>query len=63
MASTGRPSVTKRNREQAQRENHGLKVERRAARAAEKKDRQAAPPGEDPDIAGIVPGPQPKIDE
>jgi hypothetical protein len=53
-----RPSVNKRNREQALRERNSAKQERRAQRSAEKKSREGAPPGEDPDIASIVPGPQ-----
>ncbi len=59
MSFTGRPSLNKRNREQARREKNAAKKERRAQRSAEKKarDDQAAP-GEDPDIASIVPGPQ-----
>jgi hypothetical protein len=64
LANTGRPSITKRNREQAKRENQNLKAERRAARAAEKRTRAAsAADGEDPDLAGIVPGPQPPREE
>ena len=59
MASSGRPSVTKRNREQVQRERRGEKAERRSARSAGRLDRASLAPGEDPDIAGIVPGPQP----
>jgi hypothetical protein len=40
------------------------KQQQKAARRLEAKNRKAltpsaAPPGEDPDIAGIVPGPQP----
>jgi hypothetical protein len=53
-----RPSINKRNREQARRDRAQEKSERRAQRALEKKNRQATPDGEDPDIAGIVPGPQ-----
>jgi hypothetical protein len=54
-----RPSINKRNREQARKDRAQEKNERRAQRALEKKNRQALPDGEDPDIAGIVPGPQP----
>ncbi len=58
MASSKRPSIDKRNREQALRERNAAKQERRAKRSAERKTREDAPPGEDPDIASIVPGPQ-----
>ena len=59
MASQGRPSINKRNREQARREKNKAKQERRLERAEEKRNRPDVAPGEDPDIAGIVPGPQP----
>jgi hypothetical protein len=59
MAMTGRPSINKRNREQAKREKQQEKAARRASRAVEKQNRGDASDGEDPDIAGIVPGPQP----
>jgi hypothetical protein len=54
-----RPTQNKRARERARQERHAEK----AARRAEVKQRKAtAPAGAgsgDPDIAGIVPGPQP----
>lgn len=56
----GRPSINKRNREQARREKAQAKNERRAQRAAERANRPDSGDGEDPDIAGIVPGPQPQ---
>jgi hypothetical protein len=59
MATNGRPSINKRNREQARREKHQAKAERRAQRAVEKQNRPESGDGEDPDLAGIVPGPQP----
>jgi hypothetical protein len=58
MPSNGRPSITKRNREQARRERNLEKAERRTQRAHERKGKPASSDGEDPDIAGIVPGPQ-----
>ena len=59
MASNSRPSITKRNREQARRERTQAKDQRRDERAAERRTRdEANPDAEDPDIAGIVPGPQ-----
>jgi hypothetical protein len=54
-----RPTQNKRARERAKQE----KQQQKAARRLEAKQRRAANPlprqGEDPDIAGIVPGPQP----
>ncbi|MCU1282760.1 MAG: hypothetical protein JWM53_6306 [bacterium] len=63
MAMTGRPSINKRNREQAKREKQQEKAARRQARAADRGNRVGLVDGEDPDIAGIVPGPQPRLDE
>jgi hypothetical protein len=45
-----------RARQEKQREKDASKVERRKDN---KNPRDGAAPGEDPDIAGIVPGPQP----
>jgi hypothetical protein len=54
-----RPTQNKRARERARQE----KQQNKQARSLEAKSRKAATPsgqpGEDPDIAGIVPGPQP----
>ena len=58
MPSYGRPSINKRNREQARRDRAKAKEERRIERANERKDRPDPDPGTDPDIAGITPGPQ-----
>ncbi len=44
-----------RNRQEKQREKEARKAERRK----DGKDRPDVAPGEDPDLAGIVPGPQP----
>jgi hypothetical protein len=53
-----RPTQNKRARERARQE----KQQAKAARRQESKNRKASQPaaanGEDPDIAGIVPGPQ-----
>jgi hypothetical protein len=59
MGMSGRPSITKRNREAARRERQQEKAARRAERANEKQNKSNVADGEDPDIAGIVPGPQP----
>jgi hypothetical protein len=55
-----RPTQLKRARERARQE----KQQQKTARRLEAKSRRASespnsPEGEDPDIAGIVPGPQP----
>jgi hypothetical protein len=55
-----RPTQNKRNRERARQEKQQQKQARRQAAKFEKEgDRPAVGSGEDPDIAGIVPGPQP----
>jgi len=59
MGNKNRPSVNKRKREDARRERTQEKVQLRNQRAAERQERNAVAPGEDPDIAGMVPGPQP----
>ena len=59
----GNPSVNKRQKEQARKEKQRDKDVKRQQR---KDDRDKKGPGEDgidPDIAGIVPGPQPQPDE
>jgi hypothetical protein len=57
-----KPTVVKREREKAKR----VKQQQKVARRAEASARRAAAPspadGEDPDIAGIRPGPQPPPD-
>jgi hypothetical protein len=52
-----RPTQNKRARERARQERRLEKEARRADRARQPA-RRAAADGEDPDIAGIVPGPQ-----
>jgi hypothetical protein len=60
MAGHTRPSVNKRLREASKKEKQAAKAERRAQRSEEKKQhRSTGTAAEDPDIAGIVPGPQP----
>jgi len=55
------PGSTKRQKEAARRDKQRKKDEKREQRKREKGDLPSSPlaPGEDPDIAGIVPGPQP----
>jgi hypothetical protein len=52
---------TKRQKELVRAERQKAKQERREQRRREKEERAQRPsaPGEDPDLAGIVPGPQP----
>ena len=57
--ATGRTTFTKRQRERARARKKQEKLERRARRKAEKEASGPIADGEDPDIAGIIPGPQP----
>jgi len=59
MGGKSRTSVTKRQKEQARQQRRLVKEQRREQRALEKTERGPGVEGEDPDIAGIVPGPQP----
>lgn len=52
-------SIAKRERERARQQRQKEKAEKRAQRAADKLQRPQSDEGVDPDIAGIVPGPQP----
>lgn len=67
MARPGPATHAKRQRERAKQEKRKLKLERRLRRKEEKameaEAEEPLPPGEDPDIAGIVPGPQPPLEE
>ncbi len=56
------PRSNKRQKELARLEKRKEKDERREQRKKEKADR-VTPEGEDPDIAGIIPGPQPLPEE
>ena len=49
----------KRQKEIARKERQKKKAERRDIRDRERAERQSTDTEEDPDIAGIVPGPQP----
>ncbi len=59
MAGHTRPSVNKRLREAGKKEKQAAKAERRAQRAEDRKQKGETSAAEDPDLAGIVPGPQP----
>jgi hypothetical protein len=63
MANRSRPTLQKREREKAKQERQRQKEQRRQD-AKERKGTTALPRtgDEDPDLAGIVPGPQPLAD-
>jgi hypothetical protein len=56
-------SLNKRLKEKARQEKQQDKAAKRDQRKAERNQRSPAQPGEDPDIAGIVPGPQPVLED
>lgn len=58
MAGRSRQQFTKRQKERARQEKKRQKAEKRAERKAAK-EKPRADGADDPDIAGIVPGPQP----
>ena len=58
-----KPSIVKREREKAKKAKQQQKIARRAEASARRSvEPGAAAGGEDPDIAGIRPGPQPPPD-
>ena len=59
MAQRSRPTIMKRQREQARIAKQKDKLARRADKARRAASGQGAPQGVDPDIADIQPGPQP----
>ncbi len=63
MAGKHRATFSKRERERARQQHREEKAAKRLERLAEKKNRPSDTSGEDPDIAGIVPGPQPPQDD
>lgn len=61
MANRSRQTFIKRQKERARQEKQRLKAEKRAQRKDEKDvEGEDVPRGVDPDIEGIVPGPQPQ---
>ena len=54
-----RPTQNKRARERARQEKQQQKAARRLQAKSQRSSTPAGRDGEDPDIAGIVPGPQP----
>ena len=64
MANRGGSTQLKRTKERARQQKHQEKFARRlAARRQKAQAAPRAPGGEDPDIAGIRPGPQPLPDQ
>jgi hypothetical protein len=61
MRMASRPKVTqqKRARERARQERQQEKVRRREEAKIRRASASSSTTGEDPDIAGIIPGPQP----
>jgi hypothetical protein len=57
------PGLSKRKKELDRVQWQKEKAERKAQRQREKTEKGDAAEGEDPDIAGIVPGPQPPVEE
>jgi hypothetical protein len=59
VANRTRPTLEKRAKERARQEKRKQKEERRLAQKATRSNSPRREGDEDPDIAGIVPGPQP----
>lgn len=62
MARNARPTAAKREREKALSERRQQKAARRQAEKQRKAGQERPTGGVDPDIADIVPGPQPPAD-
>jgi hypothetical protein len=58
-----RPELTKRQKELARQRRQQEKADKRHQRQRDREPRPAGEADEDPDIAGIVPGPQPPLEE
>jgi len=59
LANRSRQTFIKRQKERARQEKQRIKAEKRLQRNAERSKPKSIN-GEDPDIAGVVPGPQPQ---
>ena len=59
MAKTSKPTFQKREKEKARAQKQRDKGARKAERRARRSESIPRVDGEDPDLAGIVPGPQP----
>ena len=62
MATRGRPTQQKRQRERARQEQRKIKDARRQEAKERREAAPPPPPGTDPDLDGIVAGPQPMSD-
>jgi hypothetical protein len=62
MGNSSRTTNAKRQKERGRQEAQQKKAERASQRREAAKNRPVTP-GEDPDIAGIIPGPQPPRDD
>lgn len=56
-------SFIKRQKERARQDRQKEKLLEKEARRRAKEDQPACAPGEDPDLVGIVPGPQPVVED
>jgi hypothetical protein len=63
MATKSAVTFKKKEREEAKRRKKLAKEARRTERKELKTDKEPMAGAEDPDIAGIVPGPQPRSEE
>jgi len=63
MATKSAVTFKKREREEAKRRKRLAKEARRSERKELKAGKESVIGPEDPDIAGIVPGPQPRLEE
>ena len=64
MARRSRSTFMKRQKEMARQQRAQDKLARRIQRSKERQESgEQKPPEEDPDIAGIVPGPQPRAED
>jgi hypothetical protein len=59
----GNPSINKRLKERQRQEKQRQKAAKREQRKSEKVDRPSSAGDVDPDIAHIIPGPQPILEE
>jgi hypothetical protein len=62
MANRSRPTLQKREREKARLQRQKDKEQRRQETKERRSQQGPRPVGEDPDLAGITPGPQPLAD-
>lgn len=62
MPRPSRVTLAKRDRERALKAKQKEKEARRTQRKEEKKAQPRVHGGEDPDLAGMIPGPQPPLD-